>query len=152
MIPNAMGPSGIIWSVVQLALCALIAYFSLSSLVTFILSKNDSSFQLDPCCFWFQSLLIPKTCWNLIWKKIQKLCQRFFLPYLLECCPCYLGFGNPQPEHLLYLSKISEFFSKIFETDGLPIDKYWNLIIAVTISSQPFSNLLDFLGLSFVPC
>ncbi len=96
MIPNAMGPSGIIWSVIQLALCALIAYFSLSTLVTFILSKNNSSFQLDPRCFWLQSLLIPKTCWNLLRKKIQELRQCFFLPYLLECCSRHLGFGNPR--------------------------------------------------------
>jgi amino acid permease len=103
MIPNAMGPSGIIWSVIQLALCALIAYFSLSTLTLAASGYRAYSYQR-----------LAEISYGKKFKSFVNV--SFFLTYWSAA--------------LAILVLISEFFSKIFETEGLPIDKYWNLIVA----------------------
>jgi len=103
MIPNAMGPSGLIWSVIQLALCAIIAYFSLSTLTLAASGYRAYSYQR-----------IAEIAYGKKFKSFVNV--SFFLTYWSAA--------------LAILVLISEFFSKIFDTDGQPIDKYWNLIVA----------------------
>jgi len=103
MIPNAMGPSGLIWSVIQIALCAIIAYFSLSTLTLAASGYRAYSYQR-----------LAEISYGRKFKSFVNV--SFFLTYWSAA--------------LAILVLISEFFSKIFNTEGQAIDPYWNLIIA----------------------